>query len=261
MKNSSEGWNFGTKLKIAASAFVVMGTMLATQSTSHAEGKQPIAVVEMFTSQGCSSCPPADKVVSDYAKKNNVLALSIHVDYWNYLGWKDTFSKAEFSQRQQLYAISFARRGVYTPQAVVNGRTHVVGSNGSEITKLVDQYKSSNKGLYVPIKTSLSGDSVNIKTGADAGNATLHIVYFDKEKRVKIKRGENAGKTISYHNVVRDIVTLGMMKQGKLDITVPLSEIQSYGTDAYVIILQKTAKTGTPGAIIGATVMESQNNS
>ena len=261
MTNSFENWDIGTKMRTTASIFAFLLTALGTQNTSYASDNQPIAVVEMFTSQGCSSCPPADKVVAAYAEDNNVLALSLHVDYWNYLGWKDTFSKPEFTKRQQKYAVSFARRGVYTPQAVVNGRNHVVGSHGSEITDLVDRYKASNRGLVVPITASVSGGTVNISTSAEAGDATLYIVYFDKKRNVKIKRGENSGKTITYHNVVRKISTLGMMKLGKLDITMPMDELKSHGAEACAIILQKTTKDGTPGAIIGATVIDSLNNS
>ncbi len=260
MKNSLRNWNIGKQLKTTASALALF-VALGAQSLSHANETQPIAVVEMFTSQGCSSCPPADKVVAAYAKDNNVLALSMHVDYWNYLGWKDTFSKPEFTKRQQNYAVSFARRGVYTPQAVVNGRNHVVGSYGAEITDLIKRYKTSNRGLDVPITASVNGDTVNIKTSAQAGDATLYIVYFDKKRNVKIKRGENSGKTITYHNVVRNIATLGMMKQGKMDITMPMAELKSHGAEACAIILQRTTKNGTPGAIIGATVINSLNNS
>ena len=261
MTNSFENWDIGTKMRTTASIFAFLLTALGTQNASYASDNQPIAVVEMFTSQGCSSCPPADKVVAAYAEDNNVLALSLHVDYWNYLGWKDTFSKPEFTKRQQKYAVSFARRGVYTPQAVVNGRNHVVGSHGSEITDLVDRYKASNRGLVVPITASVSDGTVNISTSTEAGDATLYIVYFDKKRNVKIKRGENSGKTITYHNVVRKISTLGMMKLGKLDITMPMDELKSHGAEACAIILQKTTKDGTPGAIIGATVIDSLNNS
>ncbi len=261
MTNSLKNWDIDTKMRTIASAFAFLVATLGTQGTSYASDNQPIAVVEMFTSQGCSSCPPADEIVAAYAQKNHVLALSMHVDYWNYLGWKDTFSKPEFTKRQQKYAVSFARRGVYTPQAVVNGRNHVVGSYGSEITDLVDRYKASNRGLNVPINASVSNGTINISTNAQAGDATLYIVYFDKKRNVKIRRGENAGKTITYHNVVRDISTLGMMKLGKLDITMPIAELKSHGVEAYAIILQKTTKHGTPGAIIGATVIDNLNNS
>lgn len=217
---------------------------------------QPKAVVELFTSQGCSSCPPADDILAQYAKSSDVLALSFHVDYWNYLGWKDTFSKPAFSDRQRRYAVSFKRRGVYTPQAVVNGRDHAVGSRDRDIKKLMNGYHASGKGLTVPVTAKMDSDSVRISTDQPSGEATLWIVYFDKKKKVAIKRGENRGRTITYHNVVRDMAMLGMMKSGKLDVTLPLEELKRSGADAYAVIVQDTTAQGTPGAIIGATVVD-----
>lgn len=216
---------------------------------------QPKAVVELFTSQGCSSCPPADKILARYAKSSDILALSFHVDYWNYLGWKDTFSQAQFTERQQRYAVSFNRPGVYTPQAVVNGRDHAVGSREKDIQALMAGYDSSNKGLTVPVKTAMEGDGVRVTADVSSGEATLWLVYFDKEKKVVIERGENRGKTITYHNVVRDMAMAGMMKAGKLNVTLPIAELKRKGVDGCAILLQKTTSKGTPGAIVGATVL------
>ncbi len=217
---------------------------------------QPTAVVELFTSQGCSSCPAADKVLAGYAKTENILALSFHVDYWNYLGWQDTFSKAEFTDRQKRYAVSFKRRGIYTPQAVINGRNHVVGSHGDDIQNLMSSYIKQGKGLTVPISTNRSSDKIQVTANVASGDATLWIVYFDKEHSVKILRGENRGKTVSYHNVVREMSMMGMMKDGKLNVTLPLKEMRRMGHDSCAIILQQTTSEGTPGAILGATVVD-----
>ena len=224
---------------------------------------KPVAVVELFTSQGCHSCPPADKVLSNYAKSKDVLALSWHVDYWNYLGWKDTFSKEEFTQRQYLYAASFKRRGVYTPQAVVNGRNHVVGSRGNQVQDLIDTYAANNQGISVPIKLTRAGDTVRVLAeGVEASHdVTMWIVFFDHERQVKIERGENRGKTITYHNVVRDVSMLGMAKQGVVDVTLPLDELKRKGYDASAIILQRAVAGGTPGPIIGATVIDNLQES
>ncbi len=237
---------------IAGSAFM---------TSAHA-ADQPTAVVELFTSQGCSSCPPADKILGKYVKQGKVLALSWHVDYWNYLGWKDTFSKAEYTDRQRRYAVSFKRRGVYTPQAVVNGRTHVVGSRAGEIEQLVQSYQQGGKGLTVPVNVTRNGDAVRVSSKTDtAGEATLYIVYFDRSKKVKIKRGENRGRTITYHNVVRDMSMLGMAKGGVIDVTLPMKELRRKGHDACALILQKTTSAGTPGPIIGATVIDNLTDS
>lgn len=243
------------KLSVICLAFIAWG-LLASGFSAQAQ-QQPKAVIEMFTSQGCSSCPPADKVLSNYAKNTDVLALSWHVDYWNYLGWKDTFSKAEFTRRQQLYAAAFNRRGVYTPQAVVNGRDHVVGSRKNDIKNMIDTYASSGKGLTVPIQAVHTGDKVRIYTaeGSASSEATLWMIYFDKEKVVKIKRGENRGRSITYHNVVRDMSMLSMAKSGKIDVTLSLNELKRRGHDACAVILQEASPSGVPGAIIGATVI------
>ncbi len=219
---------------------------------------KPVAVVELFTSQGCSSCPAADKILSEYARKKQVLALSWHVDYWNYLGWKDTFSKPEFTKRQQRYAVSFKRRGLYTPQAVVNGRAHAVGSDGKTIRSLMASYQSSGKGLTVPLTAVRRGETIEISaSSAQSGRAaTMWVVYFDRKKPVKIERGENRGKTITYHNVVQDFSMLGMMKNGEITVTLPLDEMKRKGFDACAILLQETTEQGTPGAIVGATVVD-----
>ena len=250
---------------IAAAMGVITAMALSVQSSfdtgwsyqAHAADR-PIAVVELFTSQGCSSCPAADKILADYAKRKDVLALSYHVDYWNYLGWKDTFSKAEFTDRQRRYAASFRRHGVYTPQAVVNGRDHAVGSRKGDIETLINGYVREGKAMSVAINTVREGGKIQVTTKADTdiGDATLWVVYFDKKRRVKIERGENRGRTITYHNVVRDVSMVGMMKQGKLDITLPLEEMKRQGAESCAIVLQKNTKFGTPGPILGATLID-----
>ncbi len=229
---------------------------LSLQVRATAAEWNPSAVVEMFTSQGCSSCPPADEIVADYTKQPGILALSWHVDYWNYLGWKDTFSHKSFTERQQLYAVSFRRRGVYTPQAVVNGRNHTVGSRHGAIEELRKGYEATGRGLTVPVKTERVGNSLRVSAKVSAGEATLWIVYYDLKKKVKIQRGENRGRSITYHNVVRDFDMLGMMKDGSVDVTLPMPELKKKGHDALAILLQQTTNVGTPGPIVGAVVVD-----
>ena len=217
---------------------------------------KPVAVVELFTSQGCSSCPAADKILAEYAKRKDVLALSFHVDYWNYLGWKDTFSRSEFTDRQRRYATSFRRHGVYTPQVVVNGRDHAVGSRKRDIEALIDGYVRDGKSMSVAVNTKRDAEKIRVTTEASSGDATLWVVYFDKKRSVKIERGENRGRTITYHNVVRDVSMLGMMKQGKLDVTLPLEEMKRRGFESCAIVLQQNTAFGTPGPILGAAVID-----
>ncbi|MEL7271947.1 MAG: DUF1223 domain-containing protein [Pseudomonadota bacterium] len=208
-------------------------------------------VVEMFTSQGCSSCPPADKLLEKYAARDDVLALSFHVDYWNYLGWQDTFSHAGFTERQYRYAASFKRRGVYTPQAVINGRTHVVGSRGQEVEGLLQAYRDGGKGLTADLNVRQSDGVVRISsTGTQS--ATLWLVSYHTARSVDIARGENRGKRITYHNVVRDVSMLGMVKDGVLDISLPAAELGRGDADGKALLLQQTTPSSTPGPIIGA---------
>lgn len=219
-------------------------------------GDKPIAVIELFTSQGCSSCPAADEVLAEYAVRDDVLALSFHVDYWNYLGWRDTFSKAEFADRQRRYAKSFRRHGVYTPQVVVNGRGHAVGSRKGDIETLIKANIDSGKSPTIEVSTQRDAEKVRIVTDAPAGDATLWAVYFDKKRKVRIERGENRGRTITYHNVVGHMAMLGMMKLGKMDVSLPLSELKRQGFEACAIVLQQNTEYGTPGPILGAALID-----
>lgn len=218
----------------------------------------PKSVIELFTSQGCASCPPADEIMAGYEDNKDILTLSWHVDYWNYLGWKDTFSKAEFTERQRRYATSMQERQIYTPQAIVNGRDHTVGSRKDKIENLMKGFQNKGQGLTVPIDVKITGDQMQIRvntTTALKNDPTLYIVYFNRSTKVTIKRGENRGKTITYRNIVRDTQMLGMLKSGSISVDLPISELKRSGFDACAIILQEMTKDGTPGAIIGATVI------
>lgn len=222
-----------------------------------AEITQPKAVVELFTSQGCYSCPPADKIIGDYANRSDVLGLSWHVDYWDYLGWKDVFASKSNTQRQYAYAKSLQESQVYTPQAVINGRTHVVGSRKDDIENAINTFEKSNLGMIVPIDTRITetGLEITIKNTADSANATLYMVFFNQEHEVKIKRGENGGKTLTYHNVVHDSQALGMVKANGLEMEFPMAEMKRQGYDGCALILQKSDSAGNPSAIVGATVI------
>lgn len=218
---------------------------------------QPQAVVELFTSQGCNSCPPADKFVGELSKSDDVLALSWHVDYWDYLGWKDSLASKEYTQRQYQYARTFSENQVYTPQAVINGRTHAVGSDKRAIRAAIKNFSGDERRLFVPIDVSVQADSVNIKipAGLVKQKAMLNLVYLQDEEKVDIKRGENAGKVLSYHNVVKASQPLGLVKAKGFDMAFPTSEIKAPGHNICALILQATDADGNPGAILGAVVL------
>ncbi|EFL89648.1 conserved hypothetical protein [Ahrensia sp. R2A130] len=249
-----------TALAFALLAGATAMQVLPTDKAMAADATQPSAVFELFTSQGCSSCPPADKLLGEYVKDGDVLALSFHVDYWNYLGWGDTFSKAEFTERQKLYAASLGRNGIYTPQVIINGRDHAVGSRKGEIEATrASQERGKSSALTTKLTVTRGGDSIEVSSEAGTEDATLWVVYFDREKQVKIGRGENRGRTITYHNVVGDMAMAGMMKSGALNVQLPLASMKQKGYDGCAFILQKVTANGTPGAIIGAAVMNDLN--
>ena len=139
---------------------------------AHAE---PRAVVELFTSQGCSSCPPADQIIGELAKDPSVIALSLPIDYWDYLGWKDTLADSRFSARQKAYSNMRGEREVYTPQVVVNGSAHVIGSDRSGIESAIDDTKKADGVMSVPVSMTLAGKQINISVAASSkGPATGH---------------------------------------------------------------------------------------
>ena len=200
--------------------------------TAHAQqATQPKGVVELFTSQGCSSCPPADKALETLAREGEIVALSYHVDYWNYLGWADTLASKDNTDRQYAYARMFGRNGVYTPQAVLNGREHI---NGADISGIRDRL------------AALPGE----------GKANIVIAYFERQRTINIEKGENRGKTVNYWHAVTDMETIGMWEGKETNLVLPadmLKKKKKAGGCAVLIQRMKTADT--PGAILGATVL------
>ncbi|TPN32667.1 DUF1223 domain-containing protein [Mesorhizobium sp. B2-3-3] len=214
---------------------------------------RPLGVVELFTSQGCSSCPPADAFFAELANKEDIVALAYHVDYWDYLGWKDTLSRKENTERQNDYMRAFGSRSVYTPQAVINGRIHVNGANRGEVNGALARMARVGEGIRVPVKVSRSGDRVIIDAGdAGAGPSDAHIVivYFEPPQTIKIAQGENTGRKMTYWNAVTDIQTAGMWHGKAQRYELPLSEISKRGGCA--VLLQSVGKDGMPGPILGA---------
>jgi hypothetical protein len=224
-----------------------------------AANAEPRAVMELFTSQGCSSCPPADKLLGEYATRDDVLALSFNIDYWDYLGWKDTLASHDFSERQKAYSEARGDRQVYTPQIVVNGGEHVIGSNRSAIDAALERAES--KGLPVPISLTQSDDAVEVHIGAapEAGTAkgTLWLVMYDSTVSVPIERGENRGETITYHNVVRKLRPIAMWKGEAMSVDLPKSEMHQAKVARCAVLLQTEKQNGLPGAVLGAAAIGS----
>ena len=188
---------------------LVLGLGALTLPRAAAAALSPV-LVELFTSQGCSSCPPADKLMGQLKKRDDLIAVSLNVDYWDYLGWRDTLAKPEYSQRQFDYAKSRGDGQSYTPQVVINGRYHAVGSRLSDIDRFVEQARSQPAGIPLSLKASQSEFLVEIPASDFKGNATLWLMAVAPEKTVVIERGENSGLTVTHHNVVRNMVPAAM---------------------------------------------------
>lgn len=226
---------------------------LAIVGMAQAEAKR-LDVVELFTSQGCSSCPPADAVLGEMAGRSDVLALSFNVDYWDYLGWKDTLADPIFTARQKAYAHSRGDRAVYTPQAVINGMMHAVGSDRMGLKNALQSTGDRIDKKAIDISVRRDGDTMVVETGKGRGilswpkPATIWMVVFDDARTVKIERGENRGRTITYKNVVRRIEPIGTWKGDAMTLRVPLP---ADGNARCAVFLQE-GNGRAPGAILGA---------
>jgi len=174
------------------------------------------AVVELYQSQGCSSCPPADLAVNGIADRPDVLVLSFAVTYWDQLGWKDIFASPVFTDRQWDYARAGGRQNVATPQVIVNGRGAIVGSNRPEIDAAIAHF---DRGTDGPV---LAADGRLVTVGVGKGRATLWLVSYDPRTiPVAIRAGENGGRTIPHRNIVRRLVALGQWKGQPLRVLLP----------------------------------------
>jgi len=226
---------------------------MAIGRPAHAD---PRAVVELFTSQGCSSCPAADKLLGELAKDPNVIALSLPIDYWDYLGWKDTLADARFTARQKAYSRMRGDRDVYTPQVIVNGSAHVVGSDRAKIEGAIDATKKSEGVMSVPVSMSVSGKQINVSVAASnkaagARRGEVWICSVSKAVPIAIGRGENRGREITYHNVVRNFLKVGDWNGNAGSWTVPLENISRDGVDAAVVYVQDGSRDN-PGQMLGA---------
>ena len=216
----------------------------------------PRAVVELFTSQGCSSCPPADKIIGELAKDPSIIALSMPIDYWDYLGWKDTLADARFSARQKAYSEMRGDRDVYTPQVVVNGSLHMIGSDRAGIESAIGNTKRADGVMSVPVTMTQLGKQITVSVAAsNKGTAAAHgevwIGAVSKAIPISIGRGENRGREITYHNVVRNLLKVGDWNGNAGSWTVPLENISSEGVDAAVVYVQDGSRD-RPGPMLGA---------
>jgi hypothetical protein len=237
----------------SASAPLVAALVLAACGIARAE---PRALLELFTSQGCSSCPAADKLLGELANDSSIVALSVPIDYWDYLGWKDTLASPAHSARQRAYAHVRGDRQVYTPQIVVNGAMHVLGSDRAAVEHMIAQTDQKPSVMSLPVLLAVSGGNLAITVKAKDGDHTAGEVWLCPVSRavpVAIGRGENRGRTITYHNVVRRWVKLGDWAATDATWTVPLSEIKTDDADAAAVMVQEGTQD-KPGIILGVAL-------
>jgi hypothetical protein len=187
----------------------------------------PLVVLELFTSQGCSSCPPADVLLEQVKDVHNeqIIALSYHVDYWNYIGWQDPFSSKDFSNKQRQYASKFNSSSIYTPQIVVNGKTHFVGSNKAKMRDHITSYAKelpTNTVEISNLKTTGKRISFNYKVDGMLANKGLNVLLTINERITQIKRGENRNRTLKNANIVVQTLYIALNDtSGTASITIP----------------------------------------
>lgn len=181
-------------------------------------------LVELFTSQGCSSCPPADQLFGELQKRDDVVALSFNIDYWDYIGWRDTLAKHENTLRQQAYEKVLPSHRVYTPQVVVDGVQDVVGNQRRDVLSVIEKRLQATREKRVPITISQSGDEIQVRIAAGpapAQGATVWLAHTLSSRTVNIVKGENSGRSITYHNIVRDFSAVGKWSGQALTLDLP----------------------------------------
>lgn len=236
---------------------VLLAFVLATPTTASAQtSAKRLVVVELFTSQGCNSCPPADAYLGRLAVRPDIVALSFHVDYWDYIGWKDPFAQAAFTARQRDYSRALAQRYVYTPQMVVDGRLQGVGSEKSTINGLITQ-AARQRGSEAANRPSLrlDGDTVRIEGGKvdPAASAIVWLAVFEPEHKTAVRRGENAGRNLGNYNVVREMRVLGRYK-GEA-VALPLNLDPAMAGKGCAIVVQSELPSG-PGPVLASLAVD-----
>ena len=222
---------------------------LAALAGAPAVAGEATAVIELFTSQGCSSCPAADRLAGELVRDEQLIVLSLPVDYWDYLGWRDTLALHSHTERQKAYAAVRGDRQVYTPQVVIDGLAQGIGSERDSIERTLAELKGK---LALPVTIERKDGKLEIDVGSGAGKpAAVWLLAVVRSKTVAIGRGENRGKTVTYNNVVRTWQRLGAWTGDALHHSVPLGAIADAEADQVVVLVQ-SGSAEAPGAIYGA---------
>jgi hypothetical protein len=255
MVNSLKGqYKAHMKLKILFLLGLVLGGFSAAGGSAAEEILgHPVAVVELFTSQGCSSCPPADDLLAELDQRSDVLALAYHVDYWDYIGWKDTLGDPAYSDLQRAYAQSWGKNRIYTPQLIVNGAVDFVGSHRNAVEEGI---AGAQLSVVVDLEYEEGVLDVAIEGVSGAHQSVVYLVTFRDRVEVNIERGENRGKLLSYAQVVTSRQIIGMWDpESGSHIKLPVSELFNDKSDGVAIIVQEQSN-GLPGQILGAALFQ-----
>ncbi|MCV2876690.1 DUF1223 domain-containing protein [Rhodobacteraceae bacterium XHP0102] len=243
-------WGCGICLpQLCAALLLIAGFALSAQSARAQISASGPVVVELFTSQGCSSCPPADALMNELASRADVLPLGLHVDYWDYIGWPDTFAQPQFSRRQEAYVRAAGGRRVYTPHMVVAGADHLVGAQPMELADLIRAHAAKGYPVAVELSRSAQGYRVMAQTDQPAP-MVVQVIRFIPRATVDITRGENAGRDAHYSNVVQDLEILG-----DWDGRSPFArDIASDPELAMAVVVQVRIGPGALGPVMGAAI-------
>lgn len=229
------------------------GTCLTLATAGAQQSSNRDVVLELFTSQGCKSCPQADANIAELAENPNVLALSFNVNYWDYLGWRDTLATQDNTDRQNAYRDSFNAKMVYTPQLIINGSAQMNGGDAGEIAPRLEDEK-----LTIPIEIKQS-DTGRLTISIDAGekpSAPVHVTVFYIRDKVtsEITKGDNAGKQVVYRNSVSDINTIGIWDGDAISFELPASELKRKDVTGCAVVLQEYLSDKSLGPILGAAL-------
>ena len=230
---------------------LVVGLALIVTSWQPAIAKNRLVVVELFTAQGCAACPPADAYLGELAERDDVLALGFHVDYWDFIGWRDPYADPDYTRRQQAYADRMRIPYVFTPQIVIDGVLQGSGSNRGTIAQHISAAAETKKP-WVDVRLTHSSKTrvrVQLPEMSYPGEAEVFLVLYDKQHKTKITRGENVGHSLTNYNVVRQFQPIATWRGEPLDLTVPLRHTGDESQTVYAIIVQEP----TSGRIVGAT--------
>ena len=246
---------FKSRLLLALAALAITAPVAL-----EARAEQKV-LVELFTSQGCSSCPAADKLLAELAKDSSVITMSLPVDYWDYLGWKDTLALPGHARRQRAYAGTRGDRAVYTPQVVINGTAHVLGSDKGAIEHAVKHARSGGHQAPLAIQAAVTDGVIQVDVPAARNpgqSAEVWLCPLSKEVPVQISRGENKGQTLTYTNVVHGWIKLGEWNGQPKKFSKPVAEIKTEGdVDSFAVVVQG-GKPDAPGNVYGAAMALAQ---